>query len=345
MRYSSYLRSAVLALDEYDGSVPLHAFLKTFFARDKKFGSTDRRTITQLCYCYFRLGKVELAISKEERILLALFLCTHTTHPVLQALKPEWDARAGESIGEKTAIANPAFQIGSIFPWAGELSAGIAPAAFNQSFLEQPKFFIRIRPGKENQVKQKLISAGLHFEEMSDTALALPQGASLDKYLKLDEEVVVQDFSSQRVAQFFPPLSPGDVVWDCCSGSGGKSILAYDLQPRLNLTVSDKRESIMANLRNRFRVAGIKQYRAIITDLEKRLDTAIAKNFPAPPSLIIADVPCSGSGTWSRTPEQLFYYRPETTTGIPGQTNPHTSTCCAAARQGWSPVVYHLFSI
>ena len=27
--------------------------------------------------------------------------------------------------------------------------------------------------------------------------------------------------------------------------------------------------------------------------------------------LVIADVPCTGSGTWSRTPEQLFYFREE----------------------------------
>ena len=26
--------------------------------------------------------------------------------------------------------------------------------------------------------------------------------------------------------------------------------------------------------------------------------------------IIITDVPCSGSGTWSRTPEQLYYFNP-----------------------------------
>jgi len=313
MRYSSYLRSAILALDEYDGSVPLQSFLKTFFARDKKFGSTDRRTISQLCYCYFRLGKAATELSKEERILLALFLCSTVSHPVLQALKPEWDLHIGATVTEKMTLAHTGFNIESIFPWAGELSAGISHDTFSRSFLVQPKFFIRIRPGKEKRVKEKLLSAGIAFEELRSDALALPQGASLDKYLKLDEEAVVQDYSSQRVGDFFPGIAPGDTVWDCCSGSGGKSILAYDRQPRLQLAVSDKRESIMANLRRRFRDAGINSYKAMVTDLEKRLDPGIAKMFSAPPSLVIADVPCSGSGTWSRTPEQLYYYQPETT--------------------------------
>ena len=28
-------------------------------------------------------------------------------------------------------------------------------------------------------------------------------------------------------------------------------------------------------------------------------------------SIILADLPCTGSGTWSRTPEQLFYFDPQ----------------------------------
>jgi len=27
--------------------------------------------------------------------------------------------------------------------------------------------------------------------------------------------------------------------------------------------------------------------------------------------LIVCDAPCTGSGTWSRTPENLFYFKPE----------------------------------
>jgi 16S rRNA (cytosine967-C5)-methyltransferase len=31
---------------------------------------------------------------------------------------------------------------------------------------------------------------------------------------------------------------------------------------------------------------------------------------PGPFDLVICDVPCTGSGTWGRTPEQLFYFNP-----------------------------------
>ena len=40
-------------------------------------------------------------------------------------------------------------------------------------------------------------------------------------------------------------------AWDCCAGSGGKSILLADLFPGCRLTVSDIRESILKNLSER----------------------------------------------------------------------------------------------
>ena len=94
-------------------------------------------------------------------------------------------------------------------------------------------------------------------------------------------------------------------LWDCCAASGGKSIMAYDINPNIQLTVSDKRESILKNLHERFEKAGIKNYNSFIADLTTTNYKPPTTNF----DLIIADVPCTGSGTWSRTPEQLYYFK------------------------------------
>src|SRR5690606_28673070 len=90
-------------------------------------------------------------------------------------------------------------------------------------------------------------------------------------------------------------------VWDCCAASGGKSILAKDILSDIELTVSDLRPSIISNLRRRFEEAGIKRYKSFVTDATKARPDHLF-------DLIIADVPCSGSGTWARTPEQLLFY-------------------------------------
>jgi 16S rRNA (cytosine967-C5)-methyltransferase len=71
--------------------------------------------------------------------------------------------------------------------------------------------------------------------------------------------------------------------------------------------VSDKRKNILKNLDARFVKAGIKSYNSFIADLSANSFSIDKNSF----DLIIADVPCSGSGTWARTPEQLKFFRQE----------------------------------
>ena len=65
--------------------------------------------------------------------------------------------------------------------------------------------------------------------------------------------------------------------------------------------------SILQNLKQRFSVAGITNYHSFVADLSKPLEMKQDTFF----QLIICDVPCSGSGTWSRTPEQLYFFTEE----------------------------------
>jgi 16S rRNA (cytosine967-C5)-methyltransferase len=161
-------------------------------------------------------------------------------------------------------------------------------------------------------VKQKLQQKGIEFSIISDDCLALPNATKIDEIIEPDNEAIVQDYSSQRVGEFlqssiFNPPSQIS-VWDCCAGSGGKSIMLHDLYPDTELIVSDIRESILANLKKRFKEAGIKNYHSFITDL---VNVVPEFQSPIPNSqfqFILCDIPCTGSGTWGRTPEQLYYF-------------------------------------
>ncbi|MES2332616.1 MAG: methyltransferase domain-containing protein [Bacteroidota bacterium] len=309
MKYApQYLASATAIIKQYDGSVPLAVFLKQHFKANTKFGSKDRRYISQLCYTYFRTGHAIVASSVEEKIKASLFLCETNPGEWDSLFSDEWLAQWERIIDEKWAFVGsmlPGSDPNKLFPWSDELSDGIDPILFANSHLIQPNLFLRIRPGNEKNVLQKLISHKIEYQQLATSCLALPNGTKIDQVLSIDKEVVVQDYSSQRVAAFFPternelPVS----AWDCCAASGGKSLLAYDSITNIRLTVSDVRPSIVRNLKERFAQAGIKNYHSFIADLTNEIKI-VNDQF----KIIICDAPCSGSGTWGRTPEQLYFF-------------------------------------
>ena len=308
-RYHSYINSTKEILNIYKGDEPLSSFLKKYFSASKKFGSKDRKQISNLCYCFFRLGKVVMNTSIEEKILTGLFLCSDKPNEILAVLRPDWNDKCILPLAEKLLIIDSSLLIPEIFPWKEELSEGIDHENFCRSFLVQPDLFLRLRPGKEKTVIQKLRQAGIDFRMVANNCLALANASKIDEIIELDKEVVIQDQNSQRTAELIKPeilhLKSAISVWDCCAGSGGKSIMAFDIDPEIKLTVSDTRESILANLKKRFNNAGIKDYKSLIVDLSQK--ESEIKNLKS--EIIIADVPCSGSGTWSRTPEQLYFFQ------------------------------------
>ena len=213
-------------------------------------------------------------------------------------------------IPEKQALTGYRFLPGDIFSCKDELSESINKQDFILSHLEQPDLFLRLRPGKEELVKLELNKEGIKFRVITDYCIALPNSSKIDKLIELDKEAVVQDYSSQRVGELMEivsrqmPKQGPLIAWDCCAGSGGKSIMLCDLNPSVDITISDIRKSILVNLEKRFSDAGITKFKTIIADL-----TCSPFTIPHSPfDLIIADLPCSGSGTWGRTPEQLYYF-------------------------------------
>ncbi len=263
-------------------------------------------------YCYYRLGHSSKHIAVEQKLLAALFLCNNDSHPLLQHLQPGWDLHIGDGISEKLnrLKMDAGIDISDIFPYKNELSDGIDADAFELSFLLQPKLFIRIRPGKKEVVLRKLNDAKIIYSELTDDCLSLPNGTKADTILNLDEEAVIQDYNSQQTGELLKSHlsdpAPNIRVWDCCAGSGGKSIMVWDIFPNMDLTVSDKRKLILENLSNRFSKAGIIKYRSFVADLSKKIHPP--SPIPTQFDLIICDAPCTGSGTWSRSPEQLYFF-------------------------------------
>lgn len=309
MKFDNQLRYATTILTSYQGGTPLHTWLKDFFRQHKQMGSRDRKTVSNMVYAFYRLGHSVRGLPIDQRILLGLFLVHDQPSELLEYFRPEWNTQVGRPLEEKIAVVHQAgidFTPAEIFPWKDELSEGIDHHAFCLSFLRQPDLFLRIRPGNEQQALSKVNE--ITHEFIPPFTLRLPNGTKVEALFTPDKEVVIQDYSSQRIAGFLQSPASPVIFWDACAASGGKSILAHDMIPGVIITVSDIRESILKNLQQRFRQAGITKFYSFIADLTRK-DTVLSSD-TLPYNLVLADVPCTGSGTWSRTPEELFFFNP-----------------------------------
>ena len=308
MFVQAYVNTAEEILKQYQGEEPFHFFLKKYFGKNKKFGSRDRKYITHLCYCFFRLGKSLGEVSIPERLQVGLFLCNSSKTLLLEKLNARLNDEVEKALPEKLKKVSLQyrFEVENIFPFYPALSDEIDHYFFSLSILIQPPPYLRIRPGYKKEIIRKLNNANIAFTLVNDQCLSVEAATKLNEVLEINREVVVQDYSSQQVLDSLKQSSQKKEIktaWDCCAASGGKSILLKDTFPNVQLCVSDIRESVLFNLKKRFNQAGITGYKKMVADISNApLNTQ--QKF----DLIICDAPCSGSGTWSRTPEQMYFF-------------------------------------
>ncbi len=307
MKVHHHIRAFEQVLASYDGQLPLHRHLVTYFKQNKQMGSSDRRWASRYIYNYFRLGKALVSLSPLERLGVADFLCSNDISLITENIFPAAIPYAGKSLEEKLKFVKKTystFNLKTIFSFQQALSEGIDEQAFLSSLLVQPDLFIRVKATHLPTIKAQIEATGIAVNELTHTTLALPNGTKLEQIIADPRLYQVQDYSSQQTGDYFKPI-PNDYWWDCCAASGGKSLLMHSLAPKVKLLVSDLRETSLGNLKERFEVAGIKDYHVKTIDLLQNNDQILHHyEFDG----ILLDAPCSGSGTWGRTPEMLTFF-------------------------------------
>ncbi|WP_439103649.1 RsmB/NOP family class I SAM-dependent RNA methyltransferase [Celeribacter marinus] len=134
---------------------------------------------------------------------------------------------------------------------------------------------------------------------LSDCALIVTEGARMVARAQayLTGAVEVQDAGSQAVINALP-VQDGQRVLDYCAGGGGKA-LALACKADVAVTAHDIDPTRMQDIAPRASRAGVTISTARAAQLEDSYD------------LIVADVPCSGSGSWSRAPQAKWALTPE----------------------------------
>lgn len=271
-RHPRHYKTALSLIYKYEGKVPLPIFLGQEFKRNRNWGSKDRKTYRELVYLYFKHFLYFQSISNE-------------LHEVdLQRLD---EAEIETSIHPYT-------------PLIEYISNEINTNTLSDWFYNVPPVFF------------------LSWEASSHQALLSKNGTQIktnvfkfDGTVDLIEEVnnglgIIQDISSTELIQTYQEILKDNVIWDCCCGAGGKSLVLSSLKIAKQLYASDIRIQIIENLQQRFKTNRLQTPITQVIDLERITEFPWKKETDV--DIIFADVPCTGSGTWRRNPERLAFF-------------------------------------
>lgn len=135
----------------------------------------------------------------------------------------------------------------------------------------------------------------------SSAGIRFPERIALTSLPEFKEGLFeIQDEGSQLIADLVQP-KVGEQMLDFCSGSGGKSLsIATRMGGRGQIYLHDIRPHILVQAKKRLRRAGIQNAQFLTPD-HPRLSSLKNKI-----DWVLADVPCSGSGTLRRNPDMKW---------------------------------------
>lgn len=309
MTPAARLSAAMQILDRYLAGSPAEQAL-TNWGRGSRFaGSGDRNAVRDLVFDAIRCRRSYAALGGGETgrglILGGLRAAGVDPAPLFTGeghapapLGPEDDGRFPEAGAE--ALDYPDWLAPAL---AADLGADLA--AIMDLLRHRAPVFLRVN---RNRGTREAAIAALAADDiqtephpLAETALRVTANArriqASDAYTS--GLVELQDAASQAVIAALP-LVDGLRVLDYCAGGGGKA-LAMAAAARLRLLAHDADPRRMRDLPERARRAGAKI---------SLLETAQLAGQP-PFDLVLADVPCSGSGSWRRAPEGKWLLTPE----------------------------------
>jgi 16S rRNA (cytosine967-C5)-methyltransferase len=115
----------------------------------------------------------------------------------------------------------------------------------------------------------------------------------------------IQDEGSQLTAQICE-ARPGMQVMDYCAGAGGKTLaLAEAMRNKGRIVAMDSDGRRLEKARPRFKRAGVSDI-VEVRPLDDERSRKWLKRQKGTFDLVLADVPCSGTGTWRRNPDMRW---------------------------------------
>lgn len=224
----------------------------------------------------------------------------------------EAPALTGNWSSPASIAANWAHPLWLVERWqqAYGVATALAICRYNQSI---PSAAIRLR---DSQAEAQLAGDGIDFISGSLLASArIVRRGEITKSMVFQQgRCAIQDEASQLVAALVGQASS---ILDCCAAPGGKTLAIADCNSRANIAAVElhpHRARLLKTLLNGAPAPGrgSRNIHVIAGD---------ARNLPVSASFerVLADVPCSGTGTLARNPEIKWRLKPEDLADLPGR--------------------------
>lgn len=269
---------------------PADRIIADYFRARRYAGSKDRRAVRDLVYRAIRLcGPVPasgraamLAVAGQDPAVAALF--DGSRHG---------PAPRGE--GEEAA------KTGLAPKWlAAALRASGLGGREIAALMERAPLDIRVNALKADRDTLVLPEPGEPLA--APQALRFASGTPVETWEAYTQGLVeVQDLGSQLIIEALP-LRAGDTIVDLCAGGGGKTLaLAARLGNAARIIAADTDKRRLGNLAPRAARAGAAVDAIVLLDPGREM--AALAPFAGKADHVLVDAPCSGSGTWRRSPE------------------------------------------
>jgi 16S rRNA (cytosine967-C5)-methyltransferase len=302
MTPAARVQAAIEILDEVivaarEDGPPADSIVQRYFKTRRYAGSKDRRAVRELAYRAIRRSgerpasgrAAMLGLADDDAELGNLF----DGSPHCPAV------RGDDEVGPPASVLP-----GWVIP---RLSSHVTPDEW-PALLDRAPLDLRVNVARTS--REHMLET---FEGALPTPLS-PWGLRLNVDTRVDDQpafaeglVEVQDEGSQLIALACQPAD-GVRILDLCAGAGGKALALAAAAPGAEIIASDTNRARLSQLRPRAVRAGARiaerlldggQEAAQLADLEAQCD------------VVLVDAPCSGSGTWRRSPEGRWRLTPE----------------------------------